>query len=364
MLVAEDSYMNPINVSINGTNPQGLISNGNITITPSPIEQNNPFQIEYEILNNNSTDFNGEISMDLHELNGDWIEEIEHNTYSIPANGTETIVINHTGLANDPGSYKVVIWHKPTGGTWEIIEDGIYPNSQAVDIVGLDFAMNLPDVYEDNNSEAIAYSIPANWTQDELTFESTGANVHSVTADSNDYYKVELEAGYSYKVYAKIRDDYNSQPGEFSNDVIFKVFDGANWTNFYDDVEMDTIRLNNLTSNVDLIIDVVPFFYNTLGTYEMDLVVMRAGVVSVLENEKLDISVYPNPVSSILNVDFNGGIYQSVKLTSLDGKVIKTIGTSNQQKLNIDLTDVADGSYFLNLFDGNQTIVKRITVAK
>lgn len=364
MLVAEDGYTNPISVSINGTNPQGLISNGNITINPDPIEQNNPFQIEYEILNNNTTDFNGEISMDLHELNGDWIQEVEHNSYSIPANGTETIVINHTGLANDPGSYKVVIWHKPTGGEWQIIEDGNYPNSQAVDIVGLDFAVNIPDVYEDNNTEALAYEIPLTWTQDELTFSSTGSNVHSVTADSNDYYKVELEAGYSYKIYAKIRDNYNTQPGTFSNDVVFNVFDGVNWTSFYDDIEMDTIRLNNLTANQDLLIDVVPFFYNSLGTYELDLTVIRAGVVSVSESSEALLSVYPNPVSSILNVDFNGDNYESATFTTIEGKVIKTIAVTSQSKLKINLFDVAEGVYYLNLKNGDKTVSKRIAVIK
>jgi len=364
MLVAEDGYINPINVSINGTNPQGLISNGNISITPSTIEQNNPFQIEYEILNNNTTDFNGEISMDLHQLNGDWIDEIEHNTYSIPANGTETIVINHTGLSNDPGSYRVVIWHKPTGGSWEIIEDGNYPNSQAVDIVGLDFTMNSPDIYENNNTEALAYEMPDTWLQNELTFSSTGSNVHSVTADSNDYYKVELEAGYSYKVYAKVRDNYNTQPGTFSNDVVFNVYDGANWTSFYDDIEMDTLRINNVTSTQDLLINVVPFFYNDLGTYELDVTVIRAGVVSVSENKETLLSVYPNPVSSILNVDFNGGFYESVIMTTIEGKVIKTIDSSRQTELKINLYDVAEGVYYLNLNDGTKITTKRISVIK
>ena len=302
--------------------------------------------------------------MDLHHLNGNWIAEIDHDTYAIPANGTETIVINHTGLSNDPGSYKVVIWHKSTGGTWQIIEDGNYPNSEAVDIVGLDFAMNMPDTYEDNNTEALAYEMPLTWTQDEMTFSSTGSNVHSVTGDSNDYYKVELEAGYSYKVYAKIRDNYNSQPGTFSNDVVFKVHDGTNWTSFYDDIEMDTVRINNLATTQNLLIDVVPFFYNDLGTYELDVTLIRSGIVSISENKETELSVYPNPVSTTLNVAFNGGVYESATITTVEGKLIKTLDASNKTELKINLYDVAEGVYYLNLNDGSKIVTRRISVIK
>ena len=46
MLAAADGFTNPLGVSINGSNPQGLLSNGNILVNPDPIEKDQPSQIE------------------------------------------------------------------------------------------------------------------------------------------------------------------------------------------------------------------------------------------------------------------------------------------------------------------------------
>ncbi len=365
MLASPDGFTNPLGVSINGTNPQGLLSNGNILVNPDPIEKDQAFQIEFDVLNNSALDFNGEISIDLHELNGDWVTEVQGGTYSILANASEHIVYNHTGLDNDPGSYKFVIWHKPNGGSWEIIADGNYPNSITVDIVGLNFSVNVPDMYENNNTEAMAYEVPMSWTQDEFTFLSSTSNIHSVTEDSNDYYKFELEPGYEYTIYTRVHDNYSSLTGMYTNDVVFKVFNGANWSNFYDDGEMDTITVvNNTTTSKYLLVDVVPFFYNDLGTYDLEVNVQRAGFVSIDEENALEIAVYPNPVSEVLNIALNGNVVSEITLTSVDGKVIYKENAIQGESIQMNLSDVSEGIYYVNIFDGNTVLTKRVNVVK
>ena len=364
MLATADGFTNPLGVSINGSNPQGLLSNGNILVNPDPIEKDQPFQLEFDILNNSALDFNGEISMDLHELNGDWITEVQGGSYSILANASEHIVYNHPGIDNDPGSYKMVIWHKPTGGSWEIIADGSYPNSITVDVVGLNFAADVPDMYEDNNTEANAYEVPMSWMQDELTFLSSTSNIHSVTADSNDYYSMELEAGYEYKVFTRVHDNYSSQTGMYTNDVVFKVYDGTNWSNFYDDGEMDSINIPYLNTTQKLIVNVVPFFYNDLGTYDLEIYVERKGAVSVTEELGVNFGFYPNPASDVLNIDFNETKVNEITLTSVQGQLINKFSNIQGDSYQLDLSNIAEGVYYVNLFNGERIVTERINVVK
>jgi len=363
-LAMEDGYNNPIPVSINGTNPQGLISNGNILVNPDPIQQNDPVQVEFDILNNNATAFNGEISIDLHELNGDWITEVNHASYTLAANATQNIVFSNTGFSNAPGSYKLVIWHKPSGGSWEIIEDGIYPNSKAVDIVGLNYS-NIPDSYENNNTEALAYQVPMNFVQDEMTFTSSGANVHSVTADSNDYYSFLLEAGYDYKIYSRVHDNYNSQIGTFSNDVIFKVNASGYWSDFYDDIEMDTITITGVNVDEDYLVDVVPFFYNELGTYDMEVFIKRTPSPLSIESEVASqISLYPNPVNNLLNVELGSLTVSTIQILDLQGRVVYASNEMRNNKLQVATDVFQSGLYLIQLHTDKGLVTRRFEVLK
>ncbi len=364
VLAAEDGFTNPLNVSVNGINPQGLLSNGNILVNPSPIEKDNPFTVEFEILNNNTIDFSGDISIDLHQVDGTWVTEIDHGSYTIAANGTQTIVYNHAGLSQDPGTYKLVIWHKPNGGTWEIIENGNYPNSVDVDIVGLNYTTNLPDAYENNNQESSAYAVPLAWLQDQASFQTVGANVHSVTADSNDYYKIDLDAGYSYRIYAKVKDSYNSPQGMFTNDVIFKVKNDGVWSDFYDDEEMDTLSIPFLTADASIYVDVVPFFYNSLGTYQLDIWMERAGAVGVFENKDDNITLYPNPANTFVNVNHFGTNLKSITITNSQGKIVHSISAFNGEVERINTTDLAQGIYFVRIETENQAILNKKIIIK
>jgi hypothetical protein len=258
----------------------------------------------------------------------------------------------------------MIIWHKPNGGSWEIIADGSYPNSVAVDIVGLNFSSDVPDIYENNNTEAAAYQVPTTWTQDEFIFMSSTSNIHSVTADSNDYYKLELEAGYDYKVFVRVHDNYSSMTGMYTNDVVFSVHDGTSWSNFYDDGEMDSISIPNVLTNQDLLINVVPFFYNDLGSYDLEVYVSRVGVVSVAENAAFNLSLYPNPVSDLLTIDFNESTINEITLTTVQGQLIDKVANIQGNSYQLDLSNVAEGIYYVNLFDGVNIVTERVNVVK
>lgn len=71
--------------------------------------------------------------------------------------------------------------------------------------------------------------------------------------------------------------------------------------------------------------------------------------------------LYPNPVSSILTVDFGQQINLDViELTDALGRIIQTFKNFNGNQMQIDLAKESDGVYFLNLNLGQNTKTLRI----
>jgi hypothetical protein len=83
----------------------------------------------------------------------------------------------------------------------------------------------------------------------------------------------------------------------------------------------------------------------------------------ILENKLLkNISIYPNPITDILNIDIPKNInVKSINIYSIDGKIIeKNMYSFKSEQLNI--SKLATGSYVLNIEtdkgDFSQIIIK------
>ncbi|WP_420572843.1 T9SS type A sorting domain-containing protein [Kordia sp.] len=77
----------------------------------------------------------------------------------------------------------------------------------------------------------------------------------------------------------------------------------------------------------------------------------------IIEEEK--ISIYPNPTSSILKINFsNNDIIKSVKLYNVIGQ--KMIFNIDRQNNIIDVSDLAKGVYILNIKTENKNFTKKI----
>ena len=79
----------------------------------------------------------------------------------------------------------------------------------------------------------------------------------------------------------------------------------------------------------------------------------------VNEIESANVSVYPNPASSTININgLNDFANLEVKVVNIQGQVVMTVVNS----LEINVKDIESGIYFLNInCDGTQ-IIKRIVV--
>ena len=72
----------------------------------------------------------------------------------------------------------------------------------------------------------------------------------------------------------------------------------------------------------------------------------------VLLDEREELMVYPNPVSDVLNISFNGDI-QSIRLVSVEGKQIK-IGEQAASDKQINMYSLSPGMYFLWIESGGE----------
>jgi hypothetical protein len=84
------------------------------------------------------------------------------------------------------------------------------------------------------------------------------------------------------------------------------------------------------------------------------------GWQSIFEYEKENlVSVFPNPFSSLLYLRFNSEIVESVILRDLIGRKVRQI-SNNKPELQMDLSELQNGIYFLELKKGGTTFSKKI----
>jgi hypothetical protein len=366
-LIDEHNYTNPIDITITATNNLGLVANNNIIVNPNPMKQYDSVNVNFEILNSDVVTFNGTISIDLHNLNGDWVKEISSASANILSGASQSFSFHKDSIEDMPGSYQLVIWHKPTGSSnWEIIEEGTYPNSIDVDIVGLSFTGDLADQYESNDTIINSYNLPLTYTNDYAKISTVGANIH--VRDDKDYYKVHLDPNYTYLVYGRMYDNYNDGGyGPFTNDMMFNYYFRTDEGAYYDDQEMPSIVVNNVNPlGEDFYFEILSFYpdliNNNIGTYKFEIEVIRQGATTgIEENVNPEVVIYPNPASQSLNILHEG--YTSIAIVNIAGKVIKSFKTTDVTS-SVDVSDISQGSYFVRLQGENNTVVKKIEVVK
>lgn len=73
-------------------------------------------------------------------------------------------------------------------------------------------------------------------------------------------------------------------------------------------------------------------------------------------NQEL-VSIYPNPVSDILNIEANNVELTSIKVFSLQGQLVKEF--KNLDKRNLDLSELKKGLYFIALKSDRGEVIKK-----
>jgi hypothetical protein len=98
-------------------------------------------------------------------------------------------------------------------------------------------------------------------------------------------------------------------------------------------------------------------FINGCDTTNLDLTIDFPASTLAINNEN-DFSIFPNPTKKEITIETNlktSSTY-AIKLVDVSGRVLKEITNVGQSKLNINISNVDAGIYFIQLIENNQVI--------
>lgn len=259
------SYYNAIYATVQGPfNDLALYDS--LLVNPYPIIKGKPASILTSIYNSGTDSFTGDISVDLHEVDGTWIKTLdEYTNVSLCSNCYfDSVPFLADSYDVDPGSYLLVVWDRPTkDSNWNIVSSDFFPNPVRVVIAEGPLS---PDPYEPNNTDSTAYNLPVNFIGNKAHVSMPGSNIHIGT--DHDYYKVQLPSGEGYSIMARINDvDIIGNV-----DVFFAYNDGTGWSDNYD----DHIGHNIVMSNGGILtFAVAPSFSGNQGPYLFNIYISK-----------------------------------------------------------------------------------------
>ena len=99
-----------------------------------------------------------------------------------------------------------------------------------------------------------------------------------------------------------------------------------------------------------------------LGTYNteqecIDDASNPCGSVAINENDVNSISLFPNPAQNVLNIDGN---FESIEIYDVFGKLV----FASDEKSEVNISGLANGSYYVNILTSDSVIKKKVTVAR
>jgi hypothetical protein len=152
----------------------------------------------------------------------------------------------------------------------------------------------------------------------------------------------------------------------YTNDVLFGLHDGTGWTDLYD-TEMDAPLV--LYGGQSVTIGVSSYFVGTLGTYALDLDITRSPGTSVPSHEDaLDLRLSPNPSSGPvwLQLELPEAVAVRADLLNSNGQRLRhyDLGTARTFREQLDLSDLANGAYMLQLDIGGYLYPRRLILAR
>ncbi len=346
-----------------------------LKINSDPILQNRPFEVTFNVANFAKTTFEGDISVRIYELNGDFVKEVETKTnLSLGASKTfsNALVFKTNGLDMPVGTYMLAPVYKLKNTSSFYVLAGFkdaratYPNLVRVIVAAPPL---VPDRFEPNNEEARPTVLPTNFSGSTANVNTEGSNLH--VGNDIDYYRLNLPTGFSYEITARVHDRDNSGNGRnYSGDVLFSYKVGSNT---YSDAFDVSIGENNskvvVPNGGNIIFKVAPFFAGEKGTYLLDIQARRsAPLVTAIEPPVVGevVKIYPNPATDFLVIELpEFSQVESVNLLNMLGQpVLNAEKPRSLTPLRLDVSNYPAGVYFLRIRTKNQLTTHKINIVK
>lgn len=356
-LVSPSSFNNPVSITV--TAPYSDIQMASTsTITPQPIVKNQAVAIATQIGNAGSSNFSGWLSADLYKLDGTWVANVDEINGTMNAGTAYNINFSSTGLAVEPGTYMIAYWVSPDQTNWYLVYTtnfSSYPNPVYTNIVDAPIS---PDQYEANNLEGAAYAFTPSFSGNNASVLTTGSNMH--IGNDYDYYKLNLPGGTNYSITARVHDSYSSGNGNtYTNDVQFSYkVNGGSWSATTDDVLTTPVYVQGGGTVIFFVAD---YFQGSVGSYLLDLQIVKGSNVGINDINTFDMQVFPNPATSelFINTGDQSGNFTLKVFNVLGEQITERKGELSQQLIKTDVSAFASGMYSVQL-----TTEKGIAISK
>ena len=149
--------------------------------------------------------------------------------------------------------------------------------------------------------------------------------------------------------------DFNSADGNLANDDT----DGDGIPNYLDgDDDGDGI----LTADEDYNNNGDPTDDDTNNNGIPDYLEAEVAL-AVNDFERAHFSIFPNPVSDVVNFRFDNGLQiEQAKIYAIDGSLVKTFSEKQISGNSVNVSGLVNGVYFIQLKSGKSTIAKKLIV--
>jgi hypothetical protein len=363
ILLPDGSGGNTNGIQVNVINPDAMEMYAPMTVLPgTTLTRGQQVSVHLDVANYGTTNFTGTWDVSLYNLDGSFAATIQSlSGYSLDVGYHYTNGLNFatSALVVTPGTYLMALQYLPDGGNWTLAGSTAYQNP--IQVIVQEGTLTA-DMYESNNTIAQAYLLPFTFSGNPATANTSGSNCN--TGTDYDFYKINLDPGYSYTIGAVVYDAGYTGGGSYSLDAIWGyTADGTTWSQTFDDVDPDNILMMN---GGTLYFEVAPKFTGTTGTYKLLLNITK-NPLGIDESGLNAFKVYPNPAKDyIYLVPANQQQWPSqVRISTADGRVVMNIVPGKQEdKLKIGVTDLKNDLYSLQMITPQGIITKQVIIMK
>jgi hypothetical protein len=332
--------------------------------TPATFVQGAAGSVTLNLGNYGSLPFSGSLDVSLYNFDGSLACTIQTMTGMSLAAGyiyTTPLTFSTSSITAPPGTYFLATMYDDGGG-WALAGADYHTNPVYINVVE---PPPSPDIYEVNNTSATAYNLPLTFTSNVATKSTTGSNIHA--GSDEDYYKIVLPSGYGYTITARVNDQLSSDDAvSYTNDVVWSYStDGSTWSPAYNDVMTGAISIPGVSGGT-VIFHVSAAFPGSLGSYLLKMTVNRTPV-GVANINAEQVSIFPNPASESITIDFTGSNIHGIDATLTDilGRKVYHDGMiSGQDLIKIPVSGFATGLYTLSILTDAGMLTRKITVGK
>lgn len=300
--------------------------------------------------------FKGLLSLSVYTREGIFIATVEEKQgLSLPAQSTfpDTLYFTNSHIPLEPGSYLLKLSHKRNGSVWELTGSSHLGTNPAM--IRIVEQPPVSDRYETNDILPEATNLPVEFVSNRAGASTPGSNFH--IASDIDNYRVELEPGYEYRVKTTLHDIvYNTSGKIFSADGCFVYStDGINWSEIIDDKPSDE-RL--FPEGTPLYIQAMPVSERGIGSYRLDIDIVRRRTLPAEPADDSKITVFPNPFTDYVTLSSPDDITE-YKIFSPEGELLTTDRPGTSRVL-IDLPDKGYRFYILKFTSQSKHYTRKL----